>query len=231
MGAHEGELIAQAVAAGAEHIVCTKEVFAKISARDRPDGLLATGPHIGRKLSELALPADALVMVAESIEKPGNLGTILRSADAAGVNAVIVCDACTDVNNPNVVRASIGTVFAVPIAVASTAEVIEFLRERKFTMVAATPHAQRLYTQAGLTGATAIVVGSEQYGLSETWLGAATMSVRIPMLGQCDSLNVSAAATILLSEAVRQRIALAPERVPAPHVHEVHDATLGYGEE
>ena len=220
MGTHEGEIIAQAMAAGAEHIVCTKEVFAKLSARDRPDGLLATGPHIERTLSGLALPGDALLMVAESIEKPGNLGTILRSADAAGASAVIVCDACTDVNNPNVVRASIGTVFAVPIAVAPTEEVIAFLRERRFTTVAATPHANALYTETALTGATAIVVGSEQHGLSETWLAAATTAVRIPMLGQCDSLNVSAAATILLAEAVRQRIALSPGRVPAPHAHE-----------
>jgi len=131
------------------------------------------------------------------------------------------------VNNPNVVRASIGTLFVVPVVEATTAEAIEFLRQRNFKTLAATPHARTLYTEPVLTGPTAIVVGSEQYGLSETWLAAADTQVRIPMLGQCDSLNVAAATTILLFEATRQRIARNPASVPEPHVHETHDALSG----
>jgi len=225
MGTHEGALVERARATGAEHIACAKNVFEKMSARDRPDGLLAVGPQLHRTLADVTLRDDALVIVAESIEKPGNLGTILRSSDAAGVDAVIVCDRCTDINNPNVVRASIGTLFAVPLAEASTEETIAFLKQRGFMMLAATPHADALYTAPTLTGPTAIVVGSEQYGLSETWLSAATQRVRIPMLGQCDSLNVAAATTILLFEATRQRIAQNPACVPLPHEHEeAHDA-------
>lgn len=227
MGTHEEGLVERARDAGATLFQCSREVFAKLSARDRPDGLLAVGPQIRLRLADLQLPPDALVIVAEAIEKPGNLGTILRSADAAGVDAVIVCDRCTDVNNPNVVRASIGTLFAVPVVEATTEEALAYLRERNFRTLAATPHADGLYTAADLTGPTAIAVGSEQYGLSERWLAAADVRVRIPMLGQCDSLNVSAATTILLFEAARQRIALHPEQVPAPHVHEAHDSDSG----
>lgn len=227
MGTHEGGLIARATAAGAESVVCTRDVFAKMSARDRPDGLLAVGPQVRLRLADLRLPPDALVVVAEAIEKPGNLGTILRSSDAAGVHAVIVCDRCTDLNNPNVVRASIGTLFSLPVVEATTDETLAFLRERGFLVLAATPHADALYTAPNLTGPTAVVVGSEQYGLSERWLAAADARVRIPMLGQCDSLNVAAATTILLFEAARQRIAQRPDCVPAPHAHDAHDSDNG----
>ncbi len=227
MGTHEQALIARVRESGAEQILCTREVFTKMSARDRPDGLLATGPQIRIRLEDLHLPPDALVVVAESIEKPGNLGTILRSSDAAGVHAVIVCDRCTDINNPNVVRASIGTLFALPVVEAGTEEALAFLRARGFSVLAATPHAETLYTAAALTGPTALVVGSEQYGLSARWLKAADVKVRIPMLGQCDSLNVAAATTILLFEATRQRIIRDPGRTPPPHAHEPHDADAG----
>jgi TrmH family RNA methyltransferase len=227
MGTHEGALIARAREARAEHVHCTRDVFAKMSARDRPDGLLAVGPQIRLRLADLRLPPNALVVVAEAIEKPGNLGTILRSSDAAGVHAVVVCDRCTDINNPNVVRASIGTLFSLPVVEATTEETLAFLREHGFKVLAATPHADQLYTAPDLTGPTAVVVGSEQYGLTETWLNAADARVRIPMLGQCDSLNVAAATTILLFEAARQRIALRPDAVPAPHTHEAHDSDSG----
>ena len=224
LGLHEDRLIQRVLEAGGEHVECSAQVFGKMSARDRPDGLLATGPQIRKSLSDLKLRENALVIVAEAIEKPGNLGTILRSADAAGVDAVIVCDHCTDINNPNVVRASIGTLFSLPVVEDTTPNVIRFLHERGFQTLAATPHADALYTDPTLTGPTAICVGSEQYGLSDTWLRSATTKVRIPMLGQCDSLNVAAATTILLFEAQRQRVALDPSCVPAPHVHEAHDA-------
>ena len=154
------------------------------------------------------------MIVAESIEKPGNLGTILRTADAAGVNAVIVCDRCTDIHNPNVVRASTGTLFAVPVVEAGGDEALAFLRGRGFKILAATPHTPNLHSDVDLTGNVAIAVGTEQYGLTAKWMDAADLRVRIPMLGLADSLNVAAATTILLFEAVRQRIAAGMVQVP-----------------
>jgi TrmH family RNA methyltransferase len=172
------------------------------------------GPHVTVKLSELNLPENALVVVTEAIEKPGNLGTILRSADAAKVAAVIVCNRTTDIHNPNVVRASTGTMFSVPIAEATSDEALEFLKSRGFKILAATPHAEKLHFEVDLTGNVAIALGAEQYGLTAKWMDGAELRVRIPMLGLADSLNVSAAATILVYEAVRQRIAAGVESVP-----------------
>ena len=205
-GTGEPALIERCRERGAEIVACSAPVFAKMAYRERPEGLLAVGPQVRRQLSDLRLPPRALVIVAEAIEKPGNLGTILRSADAAGVQAVIVCDRCTDLHNPNVVRASTGMLFAVPVVEADGEATLAFLRERHFAILAATPHADKLHTDVDLTGNVALVVGTEQYGLSERWMQAADLRVRIPMLGQADSLNVAAAATILLFEAVRQRL-------------------------
>lgn len=209
LGENEGAVLEKAAALGAEMIECDERVFRKIAYRDRPDGLLAIAPALRRRLSDLDLPPDPLVLVCEHIEKPGNLGTMLRSADAGGVHAVIVCDRCTDINNPNVVRASIGTLFCLPVVEATTDEAIPWLRARGIRIVAATPHAERDHTAADLRRGAAIVVGSEQYGLTSRWMEEADEKVRIPMLGQCDSLNVAAAATILIYEAVRQRRAAA----------------------
>lgn len=221
LGKHEPELVARCTAAGAVHLQVAPTVFDKISARDRPDGLVAVGPQLHRTLASLDLPPDALVVVAESIEKPGNLGTILRSADAAGAAAVIVCDRCTDVQNPNVVRASVGTLFSLPVVETSTAEALAFLHERGFRILASTPHAEAFYTDFDLTGPTAVVVGAEQVGLKDDWLDSPDCSaVRIPMLGQCDSLNVASATTILLYEVVRQRVAKNRSIVPPPARHE-----------
>ncbi len=221
LGKHEPALIARCIGAGADHLEVTPAIFEKISARDRPDGLLAVGPQLHLSLADLALPPDALVVVAESIEKPGNLGTILRSADAAGAAAVIVCDRCTDVQNPNVVRASVGTLFSLPVVETSTAEALEFLSSRGFSILASTPHAEAFYTDFDLTGPTAVVVGAEQVGLKDQWLlSPACRAVRIPMLGQCDSLNVASATTILLYEVVRQRVARDRSIVPPPARHE-----------
>jgi TrmH family RNA methyltransferase len=186
-------------------IECSEPVFLKISYRDRPEGLLAVGPQIRRPLASLRVPPAPLLLVAEAIEKPGNLGSILRSADAAGAHGLIVCDRCTDINNPNVVRASIGTVFSVPVAEGSSPETLAWLRERGIRTLAATPHATQDLYDVDLRGGIAIVVGTEQYGLSELWMKNADLAVRIPMFGQADSLNVAAATTILLYEAVRQR--------------------------
>jgi TrmH family RNA methyltransferase len=204
-GTNEPALIADCRGAGAEIIECTPAVFRKMAYRDRPEGLLTLAPQVHTGLDGIVLPDNPLVIVAQAIEKPGNLGSILRSADAAGAGAVLVCDRCTDINNPNVVRASIGTLFSLPVAETTTDAALPWLRSRAIRTIAATPHAEALYTDTDLTGPTAIVLGTEQYGLTDTWLSAADTRVRIPMLGQSDSLNVSAAATILLYEAVRQR--------------------------
>ncbi len=211
---NEDRLVADAAAAGAEVFLCSRPAFLKMAYKDRPDGLLMTGPHIARALDRLELPPNALVIVAESIEKPGNLGTILRSADAAHAAAVIVCDRTTDVHNPNVVRASTGTMFSVPIVEASSEDAVRWLKARGFRILAATPHAERLHFEVDLTGNVAIAVGAEQYGLTSKWMDFADMRVRIPMLGLADSLNVSAAATILVYEAVRQRLAAGIDKVP-----------------
>ena len=223
---NEAQLVADAERAGADVFTCSKTAFVKMAYKERPDGLLMTGPHVAKRLADLELPPNALVIVTESIEKPGNLGTILRSADAAKVAAVIVCDRTTDIHNPNVVRASTGTMFSVPIVEASSDEALAWLKEKGFKVLAATPHAEKLHFEVNLTGNVAIALGAEQYGLTAKWMDGAELRVRIPMLGLADSLNVSAAATILVYEAVRQRIAAgidkAPEFVPW-HGEGAHD--------
>ena len=205
LGGNEPALLDQAKAAGAQLAELSKEAFAKCSYRDRPDGLLAVAPQWRRSLADLALATPPFVLVVESIEKPGNLGTILRSADAAGVDAVIVCDAVTDLFNPNVVRSSTGVLFSVPVVVAESAAVRTWLREQGIRVVATTPDTPKLYTETDLRGPLALVMGSEQYGLSEFWLKESDALVRIPMAGQADSLNVAMATIITLFEAVRQR--------------------------
>jgi TrmH family RNA methyltransferase len=156
-------------------------------------------------LSALALGPDPLLLVVEAIEKPGNLGTMLRTAEAAGAAAVIVCDPATDPFNPNVVRASLGTLFTVPLAVADTPGTIARLGDLGIRTVVTTPGASLPHWEADLTGPVAVVVGSEQYGLSAPWLAAADCRVVIPMPGSVDSLNAAMAAGIVLFEAVRQR--------------------------
>lgn len=204
-GKNEAMLVNQCRDAGAEIISCAPAVFVKMAYRERPAGLLALVPRVKYDLAGLKLPDSPLLVVAEAIEKPGNLGTIIRSADAAGADAVIVCDRCTDVNNPNVVRASIGAVFTVPVVETSSEATIKWLRAKEIQILAASPHARLAYTQADLRRATAFVVGEEHRGLSELWMKSADLQVRIPMRGQIDSLNAAAATTILLFEAVRQR--------------------------
>ncbi|MBI2518010.1 MAG: RNA methyltransferase [Opitutae bacterium] len=205
LGENEPALLEQARAAGAQLFELSKEAFAKCSYRDRPDGLLAVAPQWKRGLADLALSPQPFLLVVESIEKPGNLGTILRSADAAGVDAVIVCDAVTDIFNPNVVRSSTGVLFSVPVVVEDSAAVLAWLRDQGVRVVATTPDTPTLYTQTDLRGPLAIVMGSEQYGLSQFWLKESHALVRIPMAGQADSLNVAMATIITLFEAVRQR--------------------------
>jgi len=206
LGENEPALLAAAAAAGAELVELSREAFAKVAYRERPDGLLAVAPQWRRALDEFdRAPGVPFFLVVEAIEKPGNLGTILRSADAAGCTGVIVCDPVTDLFNPNVVRASTGVIFSVPCVVAEGPAVRAWLRARSIRAVATTPAAETLYTAADLRGPLAIIMGSEQYGLSAFWLQQSDASVRIPMAGQADSLNVAMAALITLFEAVRQR--------------------------
>ena len=205
LGKNEPALIEKCRAAGTEIFSCRPPVFAKMAYRERPEGLLALVPRIRIGLDDLKLPPAPLLVVAEAIEKPGNLGTILRSADAAGADAIIVCDRCTDIDNPNVVRASIGAIFTVPVVETSSEEAINWLNSKEIQIAAASPHAKLDYTEADFRKGTAIVVGTEQYGLSDLWMKAADLQVRIPMRGKLDSLNVAAATTILLFEAARQR--------------------------
>ena len=205
LGENERALLEQAAATGAILFELSRDAFAKVAYRERPDGLLAVAPQWKRALSDLVLPAAPFLLVVEAIEKPGNLGTILRSADAAGCDAVIVCDPVTDIFNPNVVRASTGVLFSVPLVVEESARVHAWLQEKKVRTVATTPAAKKIYSDVNLRGPLAVVMGSEQYGLSEFWLKHADLTVRIPMAGQADSLNVAMAAIITLFESVRQR--------------------------
>lgn len=209
LGTNEPALIGRVRDSGARLFSCTEQVFRKLSYRDRPDGLLAVAPqqHLTLKDLEKILKGKQrpFLAIAEAIEKPGNLGTILRSSDAVGLDALIVCDRCTDIHNPNVVRASVGTLFTVPVIEASGKEALAWLKERNIAILAATPSAEKEFTAVDMSGPLAIAVGTEQLGLSPLWMESADLQVKIPMNGVADSLNVAMATTLLLYEAVRQR--------------------------
>jgi RNA methyltransferase, TrmH family len=190
---------------GAEVVRLSRQVFGKVAYRQSPDGWLAVVPAVPSGLDHLVLGERPLVLVCEGIEKPGNLGAILRTADAAGVTAVIAAGPVTDWGNPNLVRASKGTVFSVPVASGGSAEVLGWLAERSLPVVATTPDTDTLVAEADLTGPVAIAVGSEHDGLSGPWLERAQTRVKIPMFGRVDSLNVAASAAVVVYEAVRQR--------------------------
>jgi TrmH family RNA methyltransferase len=196
----------RAAGLGAEVISVSRQVFEKISYREGPDGWLALVPAIATDLDLLDPGPRPLVLVCAGLEKPGNLGAILRTADAAAVAAVIAADPVTDWGNPNVVRASKGTVFSVQVASATSDHVLAWITARGLQIVATTPDARQLVSETDLTGPTVIVVGAEQTGLSDEWLRRADVRVRIPMFGRADSLNVSTSAAIVTYEAVRQRL-------------------------
>ncbi|MBN2406224.1 MAG: RNA methyltransferase [Elusimicrobia bacterium] len=181
----------------------TARVFEKIGYGDNPDGHLGLAVQAELGLEDMPCPEDALYVIAERLEKPGNLGAILRSADAAGVTGVIVCDTHTDVYNPNVIRSSLGAFFTVPLAVAGSEETAKWLKDRDVSIYAAAPDAEKSYTGIDLTRAAALAVGSEHSGLSAVWMKEQRVS--IPMTGQVDSLNAAQTATILMFEAARQR--------------------------
>lgn len=216
LGDNEHALIERTVAAGAERIELGPEAFRKVSYRDRPEGLVGLADQFPTTLDRLSLSPNPLILVVESIEKPGNLGTMLRTADAAAVDAVIVCEPTTDPFNPNVVRASLGCLFLVPLAISSTPDAMRWLENHGITTFAATPAAMVPHWQADFRGPAAIAIGSEQYGLTEAWLRESTVQVRIPMGGRVDSLNAAMAAGVILFEAVRQRAA--NESVPTDGV-------------
>jgi TrmH family RNA methyltransferase len=180
-------------------------VYAKLAFGDRNDGVIVVAATPVRGFAEFQLPASPIIAVLEGIEKPGNLGAILRSADAAGVDAVIIADGRTDLYNPNTIRASLGTVFRANVCEASTADAIEWLRAQQLPIIAARPDAQKLYTEVDLREGAAIVLGSEADGLSDAWHATGVTAVRLPMHGIADSLNVSTTAAVLFYEALRQR--------------------------
>jgi TrmH family RNA methyltransferase len=182
-----------------------RDAFEKLAYGDRLDGVVAVAETPPRTLDELILPPQPLIGVVEGVEKPGNLGAILRSADGAGVNAIVVADTATDLFNPNIIRASIGTVFAVPVAVSSSGDVLTWLQQRQIGIIAARVDGSVDYAAADYSGAVAIALGSEARGLSDAWGELARASVKLPMLGVADSLNVSATAAVLFYEARRQR--------------------------
>lgn len=199
------ELVEQVRAAGAQVVQVGRTAFEKVSYREGPDGLLGVVEVPGVGLDDLVVREGALVLLAEGVEKPGNLGAMLRTADAAGVDAVIAVDPVSDWGNPNVIRSSKGTVFSVPVASATRDETLAWLANHGIAVIAATPEAREDYTEVDLQSGVAIAVGTEKHGLTEELMAAATHRVRIPMAGRADSLNVSISAALLLYEAVRQR--------------------------
>ena len=182
-----------------------EQLYRKVAYRESTEGMIAEVEYKSLKLEDLQLPENPLVMVLESVEKPGNLGAVLRSADAAGVDAVIFCDPLTDLYNPNLIRASIGAVFTVPTVAVSSEEAIAFLKARDIQILTAQLQDSSLYYDMDMRRGTALVMGTEATGLTDVWRKAASAHIRIPMLGRLDSLNVSVSAAILLFEAVRQR--------------------------
>lgn len=188
----------------------TPDVFAKMAYRGASGGLLLVIPYLKHTLPDLSLSLSPFLVVIEGVEKPGNLGAILRTADAAGVDGVIVTAAAeqrsgTDIHNPNVVRASLGTLFTVPVVSETTDRVIDWLRQKEIVVVATAPNATVPYTAVDMTQPVALIMGSEAHGLSEQWLQVADERVVIPMVGVVDSLNLAVSTALLLYEAVRQR--------------------------
>jgi RNA methyltransferase, TrmH family len=207
-------LVERLSAAGASVVEASSQLLARLAYGDRHEGIVAVAATPVSTLADIELPEQPLIGVIEGVEKPGNLGAILRTADGAGLSALIVADPSTDLFNPNVIRASLGTVFSVPTAVASSGDVLEWLAAHSIPIVAARVEGSVDYTDADLSGPLAIALGSEARGLSDAWGELAVASVHVQMLGVADSLNVSATAAILFYEALRQRAANEATRRP-----------------
>lgn len=183
----------------------TQEVFDKIAMRENSGGVIAVAQMKTHRLEDIPLSKNPLVLVLESVEKPGNLGAILRTSDAAGVDAVIICDPQTDFYNPNVVRSSLGCLFAKPIASATSEDTIAWLKNHHLNIYCTYLKASRPYGEVDFTSPSAIVMGTEATGLSDVWVNNSTANIIIPMQGKIDSMNVSTAAAVVVFEAVRQR--------------------------
>ncbi len=203
LGAADGALAAEAERRGALVHELSARAFESIAGRARPDGMTAVVERPSTKLDDLGIGPRPLLLVAEAVERPGNLGTILRTACAAGADALVVADAVTDPFHPETVRGSAGTIFRLPLAESPTPAAIAWMHSRRIRIVVATPHANNSYKDTDLR--SAIVVGNERHGVSEAWLEAADEQVRIPMPGPADSLNVAVAAGVLLCEAATAR--------------------------
>jgi TrmH family RNA methyltransferase len=204
-------ILARLQANQVEQIEVHPTILDKMAFGDRAEGILAVAQTPDRSLASLILPTEKIPLlgVVERIEKPGNVGAVLRSADGAGLDAVIVADPQTDLFNPNTIRSSLGTVFTLPVVCATTDETLTWLREHELAILAARVDGSIPYTEADYSKACAIVLGAEATGLSEAWaeanVGELLQAVRLPMLGLADSLNISAAAAVLFYEALRQR--------------------------
>lgn len=198
-------LVEEAAGRGAETVQVGRAAFEKAAYREGPDGFLAVVPAVTRRCADLHVGPAALTLLCQGVEKPGNLGAMLRTADAAGAAAVVAADPVTDWGNPNLVRASKGTVFSVPVASDTTRAALDWLRANQIALVATTPDTDLDYTDVDYTGPVAIAVGAEKHGLDDVVLDHAAYRVRIPMVGRANSLNVATSAAIVVYEAVRQR--------------------------
>ncbi len=192
-------------ARGAEIIEVAEPVFEKLAFGDRAEGVVGVAAMPRPTLSDLTLPQNPLVAVLEGVEKPGNVGAVLRTADAAGLSALVVADGRTDLYNPDAIRASLGTIFTMPVCTATARETLDWLRGNRLAVYAARVEGSVLYTEVDYRAPSAIVLGSEAEGLTGVWNAAGVTPIRLPMLGAADSLNVSAAAAVLFYEALRQR--------------------------
>lgn len=199
----ESEIVA--LYGAAELISITKEVYQKLAYRDTTEGILAVAKTKSMQLKDLKLSTNPLILVAEAPEKPGNIGALLRTADAANLDAVLIANPKSDLYNPNIVRSSVGCLFTNQIATGTTTEIIEYLKEHNINFYCATLQNSTAYHTQDYTSATALVVGTEATGLTQEWREAATQNIIIPMQGEIDSMNVSVAAAILIFEAKRQR--------------------------
>jgi len=204
-GVEAAELVSGCRAAGIDCCEVGRSAFEKISGREGPDGLLGIAKTWDCSLERLQLSANPLLLVAESVEKPGNLGALLRTADSAGCDALIVCDPITDLFNPNVVRSSQGALFSVPVAVCTSQQAAAWMKAKGVRSLATSPAATKAYWDVDCRGPVALLLGSEKDGLTDFWLKGADEKISIPQAGLSDSLNVSNAAAICLFEAVRQR--------------------------
>jgi TrmH family RNA methyltransferase len=182
-----------------------RAAFEKVAYREGPDGFLAVVDSVVRSCADLSVGPAPLALICQGVEKPGNLGAMLRTADAAGVEAVVAVDPVTDWSNPNLVRASKGTVFSVPVASAGAPEALTWLADHGIALAATTPDTDLDYTDVDYTGPVAVAVGAEKYGLTDEILDAAEYKIRIPMAGRANSLNVATSAAVVIYEAVRQR--------------------------